>query len=546
MALGPIVLVLGLIAAVSCRTEPAARPTTGAGKRAAPPHRRGAEAQPERTARSRRAAGGGQPGATHASAPGPHKKERPSPAGPREAQRAEARLLEPDWFELAGALADRQAIGRGLSRATATDPETGKRRAYAVPAGSYLLGVRIVHGVGQPGYQLYSLRDTGFMYSWSRFWPASAIKLVAAVGALWTLHEHGLDGRVRLRLSDADGAFDGSFQQILRRALVYSANTAYNRLMLIAGLRRLNERYLTARWGLPLMVLQRRYTHPSPNADLRDSPAIHYEQGERRGTIAPRHYDTRFARCPDEANCTTLFELQDVLRRVMLHSELPADQRYPLRDADIERLRKLLAAAPNKLEPGASKALLGKVSQPWPRRARTHPKVPNPPPGDRRVLVYNKAGRVPGDDHLDNTFIVDTVHRRRYMLALSVPYSSPREPDEITAAQLVELGGHALGWLAHRSTRGVWLQHDAGVTIEAALSRAGPAVGDYQLRVRASGATRCRAWLGRRPLTGRRPSKLPARIRVSFARRGERHLVLVAYRAGRAVGYRALRAQLSR
>lgn len=425
---------------------------------------------------------------------------RPAWATPR------ARLFAPDWYRKAELLADHHTIGRLLKRQRALDSARGER--YRLPVGTYLLGTRIVRGVGQPGYQLYSLRDTAFMYSWKRYWPASCVKLVAAVGALWTLGRHGLDGRTHVIFTDDDGSYSGKVHRLQRRALRVSTNVDYNRLMEIAGFEALNERYLTARWGLPRMVMQRRYTHPTPDSNLRRSPPIQFRRGRREGVIPERRSTRKYARCPKEANCTTLFELQEVLRRVMLHPELPAIERFPLRRSDLKRLYADLLASPNKIAPRTSEAL------------------------GRPLTIYNKAGRVPGDDHLDNAFVVDPKTKRRVMLAMSVPYGAPKEPDELTKKELEELGVHALRVLFARSTRGVWLQHDAGVAIGAKLHAEG------ELELTAPAGHRVEVWVGRRRLTKGRGVHTPTKLALPSLAAGDHALVLIARRGRRAVGYR--------
>lgn len=398
---------------------------------------------------------------------------------------------------------------------------------YRIPVGTYLMATKVVRGLGQPGYYYFGLRDTPFMYSWNRYWPASCVKLMAAVGALVTLRKHGLGARAHLRFEDDDGRYDGPVWRMQRRALRLSTNVDYNRLIEIAGFDALNERYLTARWGLPRMVLQRRYTRPRPTSNLRSSPRIEYREGRRQGVIAARHSDRTYARCPHEANCTTLFELHEVLRRVMLHFELPKSQRFPLRRKDVKRLHEDLLASPHKLGRGVEEAL-GHTAE-----------------------VYNKAGMVPGDDHLDNLFIDDTTAKRRYFLALSVPFSGPKEPKEVTHGELAELGRETLRILRRVGGRGPWLQHDSGVAPKLSLGpatlrlprrrgrRRGRAVIEVEAQLSAQGANRADVWLGRKRLTPGRGMRLPGRLKLTLPVRVEDHaLIVIPRRGSRRVGYR--------
>jgi len=426
------------------------------------------------------------------------------------------RLFVPDWYRKAELITDRHIIGRTLARQkslpTSQAPTPGR---YRIPVGTYLLATQIVRGVKQPGYVLHSLRDTAFMYSWKRYWPASCVKLVAAVGALWTLNRYGLDGATHVSFKDDDGRYAGRVYRLQQRALRISTNVDYNRLMEIAGFDELNERYLTARWGLPRMVMQRRYTHPHPNSNLRRSPRIEFRRGRREGVIPERNSARKYARCPKEANCTTLFELQEVLRRVMLHRELPPKERFPLHHRDLRRLQADLLASPNKVAPRAKEAL------------------------GRPLRIYNKAGRVPGDDHLDNMFIVDPQSNKRVMIAMSTPYATPKEADDVTKKELEELGYHTLRVLFGRSSHGIWLQHDAGVAIDAKIN------GQGDLEVSTPGGHRVEVWIHRKRMGSRWGLPTPAMIPLPPLAHGEYALVLVARRRGRAVGYRFLGLALS-
>jgi hypothetical protein len=459
------------------------------------------------------------------------------------AHAAPVRLRIVDWYRKAELLTDRSTIGRRLLRRRRLD-ESGdakarkdKSRFYRPPSGTYLLATRVVRGVGQPGYASYSLRDTAFMYSWGRYWPASCVKLMAAVGALRTLKQHGLNGSTWVELEDEDGRFRGPVRLLQRRAIRKSTNTDYNRLMLIAGLDRLNEHYLRARYGLPRMVLQRRYTHPTPTANLRRSPPISFRHGKRSGTLPARQSTRTYARCPQEANCVTLFELQEVVRRVMLHHELPAARRFPIGSKDIKRLHADMLAAPNKFDPGATAAF------------GTAPKV------------FNKAGRVPGDDHLDSAFIVHG--KERYLLAASVPYSGPYEKGSVTKKQLEQLGQHTLSIL-RRLPRTPWLQQDAGLPIAVKITKVRlegcKKRAKVTIAIESAKATHATVWLGRRRISPRRGSAFSSHAGGGSSRRatltfaaaaGEHALVIVTRKArsqrrGRRVGYRLLELAVDR
>ena len=435
----------------------------------------------------------------------------PSPASARRSTGLPRLATVSDWYQRASLLSDRRALLQVLGNGT-------------VPDGSFLLATRIVRGVGQPGYELYSLGNSAFAYSWKKYWPASTVKLVATVGALRTLKTYGLNGNAVVEMRDADGSYRGPVFRLYQRALIKSTNVDYNRLVEIAGFDALNRHHFNARWGTPRMVLQRRYTHPTPTANLRDSPPIRFQKGSKRGVIPARHGTLTHPRCPEEANCVTLFELQEVLRRLMLHDEIPEEQRFPLAKIDRRRIRAALLKSHKKID-GAAASALGKD-----------------------VRVYNKAGRVPGDDHLDNALIVDE-HGNRYLLALSVPYSSAREPDAVSAKKLSRLAQRALAFLANSTKSGLWLQADAGVPIRASMkphttNESTTGVG-VALSAPQGKADRFKVYWNRTHLASRAFTRDAVRI-VLPSGTGVHALTCIAYRGVHAVGYKLYQVTLTK
>ena len=339
---------------------------------------------------------------------------------------------------------------------------------------------------------------------------------MATIGALWTLGKHGLTGRAQIELEDDDGSYKGTVANLYDLALRLSKNVEYNRLMLIAGYDAINENYMSERHGMPHMILQRRYARKIPGANLRRSPPIRYQQGKQHGVLPERIAKLDYPRCPREGNCASMFELQEGLRRLVFHREIPASERFPIGAWDRRQVMKALRKAKDKFGDGA-------------RRALRHP-----------VTIYNKAGRYPGDDHLDNALIIDTVNRRRYLVAMSVPYLDAKEPDQVSFDKLVEMGFHTLRTLstepAHRRPR---LQLDAGIPLALRLARI-ERPGTFSIRISAPRrrATRLRLWIGptRKRLT-RDDEELVARH--TFEDVGKHLVVLQAWRGRRVVAYRA-------
>lgn len=390
-----------------------------------------------------------------------------------------------------------------------------KAARYVPPSGTYLLAARVLPGVKQPAFSYFSLGTTGFAFSRGRYWPASTVKLTAALGALHTLARYKLSGGATVSFSDDDGSYSGTVSALYRKAIVASNNVAYNRLMEIAGFDELNDRFLTPPRGFARMVLQRRYTKPLPTSNLRRSPRIRYAEGSRKGEIAPRLGTGKHASCPNEANCITLAELLDVMRRVTLDKELPAAHRFAIGRSDLAGLKKALHDAPTRLEPGASRAL------------------------GHSVTVYNKRGEVWGNDRLDHGLIVDKVSGARYLIALSMPYNATSD------AAASELTRHALAAIK-TVRREPPLQLDAGVSIRVRVDRAKPASASggvrYRFTIDAAGATSAELWLGRtRVTTTKRDGAGRLVAEASVSKTTAQDVIVRALASTKLIGYRAAR-----
>jgi len=430
----------------------------------------------------------------------------PAPDGPTLLDNT---LAPGTWFERAVLAADRTSLAAAFSQA-----------GYSPPSGTFLLAAQVLPGLGQPAFRYLSLGESGFDFSDGSYWPASTVKLTAAVGALWTLGQLGLSGAASVSFTDDDGAYSGTVKGLYDKALSISDNVAYNRLMEIAGFDPLNDQLLVPAQSLPKMVLQRRYTHPLPTSNLRTSPPISYAEGTKSGTIPQRVGVGQHPSCPDEGNCTTLFELLDVMRRVTLHDELPAGDRFPLGAADVGGLHAALVASDTDfLEPGASQAL-------------GHP-----------ALIMNKPGAVYSLDRLDHGLIEDSVTKERFLVAWSMPYAATSD------AMASELTRRALLALKAGASQAPPLQRDAGVSMLINVEDNGPGASagtrSHTFTISAPGADSLELWLDRFPLPA--PTKAGPVFVLTHAlyNGGERLLVVRALAAGKLVGYRAARVKLT-
>ncbi|MBQ9394412.1 MAG: serine hydrolase, partial [Proteobacteria bacterium] len=236
-----------------------------------------------------------------------------------------------NWFNRLFSQADRTSLNTLFEKQNYTPPQN----SYALIA-----PIRVQNGI--PCLEYYSYRDTAFVFSMKmdgeeNFWPASTVKLMAAVLALVKLREYNLSSQARLQFNDIEGHFEGTVQMLCREAIIPSNNTAYNRLMEIAGFDQTNDDYLLVWFHFPTMTLQRRYARHHPDDNIRQSPAMLYRENEREGLIPLRTSAGRKRHfCPREGNCMTLAELAEVMMRVVLHRELPDSYRFPILATDAD------------------------------------------------------------------------------------------------------------------------------------------------------------------------------------------------------------------
>ena len=374
--------------------------------------------------------------------------------------------LDPDrdrdgWFTMARLLADQDSLGKHFRRVD-----------YEPPAFSRALVVVVRPGVGQPRYFHYSLGDTAFEVPRHYFHPASTVKLATSVGALWTVGALGLTGDAEIEFSDAEGLQKGRLADMIHEALMHSSNKDYNRLVRIAGFDALNEQYLSPRWGLPEMAVQARYGDRR-GPTLRSSPAMRYREGELQGEIPAREAAGRHPTC--KGNCATLFELHDVQRRVILHEELPPEQRFPIGLADVERMRATMRITRKRL---------GRV----PDEAFGAP-----------VEVLNNVGRIPGLALLENATLIERGGPRRLFMVASVAFPAALgDTDRLVVPRLRALVRPTLDLALAAAPRGPGLQHDAGPRPQ--LRVAQHDAGD-RLLVEVDSDLEARVWLDRRAFT---------------------------------------------
>lgn len=396
------------------------------------------------------------------------------------------------WKERARLAIDRDGLQAALA--------AGGHRVSA----NALYLVEIVPGVDQPAFVLH---DAGGGAFWKGFYPLSAVKLAAAVAAIDWVAELGFTGDAIVRFDDG---FEATVSEIYEQSITVSANWAYDRTLQIAGLDYVNQEVLP-RFGLESMWLGAAYAGSSvqnpPGYTLLEEvpigplpaalPATEVGSTRIRHLFVPgRTAGTDYRGWND----TDLFDLVEVLRRVMLDGELPHAERFGLPAADVQRLQAALCrATPVLLAPGVAEVL------------------------GPEARVCNKTGIWPSGTCVDHAYIDDGGGRRRLLLAAVAPCNWPLF-SSIAAETLAAVD----------RLSGVPLQEDAGRPIEATVAVEGEAM-RIELSTAADWAL---LWIDDGPPMILAGDRLRASLDIPAA--GDHLLVVMTVEHGSGVGYRAL------
>ena len=275
-----------------------------------------------------------------------------------------------------GPLSDPKSLDAGLAAI-----------GYKVPPGADVYAAKVTRTPAGLSYDDYQAGGGALD---SGFWPASSIKVLAAVGALEYVNKLGFTGAATATFAGIGGPW--TIKSIYDAAIRNSSNPDYDLLVEIAGVDWLNNEFLTPARGFPVTVIQRPYYFDS----VMSSPAITLSEGGRKLTLPPRtgHVNNDCA----QGNCSDLFEMSESVRRVVLNDEIPPSQRFAIAHADVDGLSADLLAADGWFEPAVVRVL------------------------GASARVYSKPGYVGGRDCMDVTLV--DAKGQRLLLAATVPDAS--------------------------------------------------------------------------------------------------------------------------
>ena len=204
---------------------------------------------------------------------------------------------------------------------------------------------------GAPAFDWHDYAQSG---NATDFWPASAIKIYAAVAALELLNEHGfpLDATVGFEHRERDGAWvldcARTVREMLSEVFRRSSNEDYTLLLRMAGIDRMNTQFLTPERGFPHSALMRGYVLGRPYGYVREEPQrITLRAADGRTTTFEHRWSGRFY--AEERGCkiidartgnvTSPRELAECLCRVLFAEHVAESDRYRLTPDQLDFLR---------------------------------------------------------------------------------------------------------------------------------------------------------------------------------------------------------------
>ncbi|MCB9892697.1 MAG: serine hydrolase [Planctomycetes bacterium] len=210
--------------------------------------------------------------------------------------------------------------------------------------------VRVQDPVGVPEFTWYELAKSRDAVD---FWPASTIKLYAAIAAIEFLNGEGLPLDVTVsyarRLTSDRWVLDcaRTVPEMISEVFRRSSNEDYTLLLRMLGIDRINTQFLIPAKGFPHSALMRDYVTYRPVVYENEEPqriTITTPEGKARVfehtwsgiSYAERRGATVLS--STTGNCTSTHELADCLRRVLFHDVLPEAERFALTSAQAKLL----------------------------------------------------------------------------------------------------------------------------------------------------------------------------------------------------------------
>jgi|GEM_PF-409110 len=199
-------------------------------------------------------------------------------------------------------------------------------------------------------FKRYSYKNTGDKHN---FWPASTIKIYATTAALVLLKQYGLSldtSATFYRKSGSGWTKDTTqtFRKMITDTITCSSNTYFTLLLRFAGADWLNKQFFTKANGFSKTSLMRGYSGSRPwYYGLSEPQRIVLKDGttsiERTHTWSKTRYSDQvkcsISNASGTANCSTLEDMTEHMRRLFFHEYIPTVQRFNVRQSDLNWYR---------------------------------------------------------------------------------------------------------------------------------------------------------------------------------------------------------------
>ena len=229
--------------------------------------------------------------------------------------------------------------------------------------------------------------------------PASTVKLFAAIAAMKKADSLGFTGNAEIQFGKAEHT--RQLKSLVQDALGPSNNIAYDFLATFVGHDELNGNFFTRGNGFQRTALRRayessRWMQMGFSSSLAPSPRLIITEGSKSRTIDAR-LGTIDGGCYSAA-CTSLRDLAEAMRRLMLQEQLSGSQSFRLKPASLSLIRGILRSPRSRgmeVVEGLDANAFGPGTQ-----------------------FYHKAGYA-GDWFSDNVFVRDPSSRTVWVIAMA-------------------------------------------------------------------------------------------------------------------------------
>ena len=231
--------------------------------------------------------------------------------------------------------------------------------------------------------------------------PASTVKIFAAIGALKRIEELGFSSRAKVTFSGKK-TYTTTVSDLIEAAIIQSDNIAYNRVAQLASFEKLHTDILTSKYGIARTALNRGYQLKDWEAmgedpSLRVSPVITLTEGKRSLKL-PAATSKAPVNCSSTA-CTTLQDLGEITRRLMLQEQLDPSESFSLAQSDLLMLRRAMRSE-DRTRGTEMVDIFAKIFK------------------DPRVKFYSKPG-FSADWFTDNVYIFDPRYNQAWIVVMS-------------------------------------------------------------------------------------------------------------------------------